>query len=77
MRKLKLDKTNIVSFLADIFKRRGAECYLGGKISTVEHMLQSAALSEVSGVSDELIAATLLHDVGHFTSEFGTYSPEE
>jgi len=49
----------------------------GGGIFTAEHMLQSAALSEVSGVSDELIAATLLHDVGHFTSEFGTYSPEE
>ena len=27
--------------------------------------------------SDELVAAALLHDIGHFTSEFGTYSPDD
>lgn len=35
-----------------------------------EHMLQSARLAEESGASDELIAAALLHDIGHSTNEF-------
>ena len=26
---------------------------------------------------DELVAAALLHDIGHYTSEFGTYSPDD
>jgi predicted HD phosphohydrolase len=48
----------------------------GGKIST-ERMLQSAAWPEVSCTTYELIAATLLHYVGHLTCEFGTYLPED
>ena len=36
-------------------------------------MLQGATLADVSGASDELIVATLLHDVGHFTSKFRAY----
>ena len=27
--------------------------------------------------ADALVAAALLHDIGHFTSEFGTYSPDD
>ena len=77
MTELTLDKSNIVDFLEDIFKRRGSENYLGEKVSMAEHMLQGAALAEASGASDQLVAAILLHDVGHFTSEFGPYSPED
>ena len=77
MCELKLGKSNIVAFLGDIFERRGAENYLGEKIPMAEYMLQGAALAEAKGASDELIAAILLHDVGHFTSEFGAYSPDD
>ena len=31
-----------------------------------EHMLQAAALAQRAGEPDELVAAALLHDVGHF-----------
>jgi phosphonate degradation associated HDIG domain protein len=72
-----LDRTTIVPFLADIFERRGAEEYLGEPVSMAEHMLQGAKLAEEAGASDALVAAALLHDVGHYTSEFGTYSPED
>jgi len=77
MTDLKLDKNTIVAFLADIFERRGAENYLGEQVTVTEHMLQGAALAEQDGADDELIAAALLHDIGHFTSEFGTYAPTD
>jgi phosphonate degradation associated HDIG domain protein len=72
-----LDTKTIVPFLADIFERRGAEEYLGEPVSMAEHMLQSAWFAEQAGAGDELVAAALLHDVGHFTSEFGAYSPQD
>jgi len=67
----------IVDHLADIFARRGAEEYLGEPVSMAEHMLQGASLAEAEGAGDELIAAALLHDIGHFTSEFGAYHPSD
>jgi phosphonate degradation associated HDIG domain protein len=72
-----LDRETIVPFLANIFERRGAEEYLGEPVTIAEHMLQSASFAESEGASDELVAAALLHDIGHFTSEFGTYSPDD
>ncbi len=67
----------IVAFLADIFARCGAEDYLGEAVTMAEHMLQGAALAEAEGAGDELVAAALLHDIGHFTSEFGAYHPSD
>lgn len=69
-----LTADNIVAFLADIFERRGQEEYLGEPVTMAEHMLQGAHFAEVAGESEAVIVATLLHDVGHFTSEFGTFS---
>jgi len=61
---------NIVAFLGDIFERRGADSYLGEEVTMSEHMLQSAMLAEAAGAGDDLIAAALLHDIGHYTNEF-------
>jgi phosphonate degradation associated HDIG domain protein len=72
-----LDRQSIVPFLAEIFERRGAETYLGEPVTMAEHMLQGAWLAEKEGASEELVAAALLHDIGHYTSEFGTYSPDD
>lgn len=72
-----LDRTSIVPFLADIFERRGAEEYLGEPVTMAEHMLQGAWFAELEDASDELVAAALLRDVGHFTSEFGAYSSDD
>jgi [1-hydroxy-2-(trimethylamino)ethyl]phosphonate dioxygenase len=66
----KLDKHNIVDFIADIFARRGAEEYLGEEVSISEHMFQAGHLAEAEGASEEIIVAALLHDIGHFTNEF-------
>ncbi len=72
-----LNAGNIVEFIADIFERRGAESYLGEPVTMSEHMLQGAWLAEQDGAPEELVAAALLHDIGHYTSEFGTYSPDD
>ena len=72
-----LNTGNIVAFIADIFERRGAESYLGEPVTMSEHMLQGAWLAEQDGAPEELVAAALLHDIGHYTSEFGTYSPDD
>ena len=65
-----LSKETIVAFIGDIFERRGAESYLGEQVTMSEHMLQGAELAELAGGSDEIIAAALLHDIGHYTNEF-------
>lgn len=66
-----LTARTIVPFIADIFERRGAESYLGEAVTMSEHMLQSAALAEAAGADEALVAAALLHDIGHYTNEFG------
>lgn len=72
-----LTRDTIVAFLADIFERRGGEEYLGEPVTMAQHMLQGATFAEAKGCSEQIIVAALLHDIGHFTSEFGTYSPDD
>lgn len=66
-----LSRDTIVAFLADIVDRRGAESYLGEPVTIAQHMLQAAHLAEAEGAGEELVAAALLHDIGHYTGEFG------
>lgn len=69
-----LGPQTIVAFIADIFERRGADSYLGEPVTMSQHMLQGAALAEAENASEDLVAAALLHDIGHYTSEFGPMS---
>jgi len=69
-----LSPQNIVAFLADLFERRGGEEYLGEPVTMAAHMLQGATLAERAGQPELIIVAALLHDIGHFTSEFGTFA---
>jgi len=66
----RLTADNIVAFLGDIFARRGAESYLGERVTMSEHMLQAALFAQAAGASEELVVAALLHDIGHYTNEF-------
>lgn len=50
--------------IADLYARWGDEHY-DEALSQRDHALQTAALAEADGASDELIVAALLHDVGH------------
>ncbi len=47
-----------------LYERFGADPY-DEEISQLDHALQTAALAVAEGASDELVAAALLHDVGH------------
>jgi phosphonate degradation associated HDIG domain protein len=71
-----INRETIVGFIADIFERRGADSYLGEPVTMSQHMLQGAVLAERDNASEELVAAALLHDIGHYTSEFGPLSDE-
>lgn len=51
--------------ITTLFQTRGAAQYGGEAISQLQHALQCAHLAERSGASPELVAAALLHDLGH------------
>jgi len=72
-----LTPKNIVAFIGDIFERCGNEEYLGEPVSMAEHMLQGATIAQSNGQEEEIIVGALLHDIGHFTSEFGTFSMDD
>lgn len=72
-----LTRGNIVAFLGGIFDRRGDEEYLGELVTMAEHMLQGATIAEQNGQDEIIIVSALLHDIGHFTSEFGTFTMQD
>jgi phosphonate degradation associated HDIG domain protein len=61
----------VTALIRDILVRRGSESYLGEAVSMSEHMLQSAWIAEQAGETNSVVVAALLHDIGHYTSEFG------
>ncbi len=65
-----LNSETIVDVIADIFERRGAESYLGEDVTMSEHMLQAAHCAQQAGANEDMVAAALLHDIGHYTGEF-------
>jgi gamma-butyrobetaine dioxygenase len=56
-----------VQLIRELFDSEGAAEYLGEPVTQAGHMLQAAHLAQRAGASDALVAAALLHDVGHFT----------
>lgn len=56
-----------VQLIAELFASEGAADYLGEAVTQAAHMLQAATLAQGDGADPELVAAALLHDVGHFT----------
>ncbi len=56
---------NIVDEICDLFATKGHAAYVGEPVSQLEHALQTAYHAERSGASDALVAAALLHDIGH------------
>jgi phosphonate degradation associated HDIG domain protein len=54
-----------VDAIAELFASEGAADYLGEPVTVAEHLLQAGALAQTAGAAPALVAAALLHDVGH------------
>src|SRR6266496_6736212 len=54
-----------------LFDAKGDRMYAGEPVTQLEHALQTAALAESSGADASLIAASLLHDLGHLINDQG------
>lgn len=60
----------------ELFRQRGGSQYGGEAVSQLEHALQVATLAEASGATSALIAAALLHDIGHLLHDLPDDAPE-
>jgi gamma-butyrobetaine dioxygenase len=54
-----------VGEIAELFCSAGARDYLGEPVTVAAHLLQAGVLAEAAGAPPALVAAALLHDVGH------------
>lgn len=48
-----------------LYAGRGSAAYFGEAVSMTEHGLQAAHFAELAGARDAVVAAALLHDIGH------------
>jgi gamma-butyrobetaine dioxygenase len=60
--------------LAPLLSSQGGRAYFGEVVSVATHMLQAGALAERSCAADAVVAAALLHDVGHILGPESTTS---
>jgi phosphonate degradation associated HDIG domain protein len=61
----------------ELFRLRGDSEYGGEAVTQLEHALQAATFAEREGASAQLIAAALLHDVGHLLHELPADAPDQ
>ena len=54
-----------VDLIFDLFKKRGAIEYFGEAVSQCEHALETAFFAVKDQADETLVAAALLHDIGH------------
>jgi gamma-butyrobetaine dioxygenase len=58
-----------VETIGELFAGPGAQAYLGEPVTIGAHMLQAGALAEAAAADSPLVAAALLHDIGHLRHE--------
>lgn len=68
---------NIVDEVIRLFASRGSEMYGGEPVTQLEHALQAATLAQQSGESDTLVAAALVHDIGHLVHDLPENAAEQ
>jgi len=62
--------------LREMFRKRGGSQYGGEAVTQEEHALQAALLAEQAGAAPPLVAAALLHDVGHLLHDLPEDAPD-
>ena len=60
---------SVVDEILSIYAARGEGAYFGERVSMREHGLQAAHFAERDGAPPMLVAAALLHDIGHLIVE--------
>jgi phosphonate degradation associated HDIG domain protein len=60
-----------IADICELFESKGGRAYSGEPVSQLEHALQTAWFAEQAGASPEMIAACLLHDLGHLLNDLG------
>lgn len=68
---------NIVDEVVRLFASRGSEMYGGEPVTQLEHALQAATLAQAGGESDTLVAAALVHDIGHLVHDLPEDAAEQ
>jgi phosphonate degradation associated HDIG domain protein len=59
-----------------MFQQRGNSRYGGEAVTQLQHALQAATFAENTGASPALIAAALLHDIGHLLHDLPEDAPD-
>lgn len=68
---------DILATIQDMLERRADGAYGLHDVTQRQHALQAAWLAERDGHPDALVAAALLHDVGHLVHDLGENPAEE
>jgi phosphonate degradation associated HDIG domain protein len=71
-----MDHHPVTHEVLQLFQRHGGSRYGGENVSQLEHALQAAYSAEQEGAPATLIAAALLHDVGHLLHDLPADAPD-
>jgi [1-hydroxy-2-(trimethylamino)ethyl]phosphonate dioxygenase len=66
----------ITTQIIQLFNERGGSMYGGEAVTQLQHALQAATFAEQAGASSALIAASLLHDIGHLLHDLPDDAPD-
>jgi phosphonate degradation associated HDIG domain protein len=61
----------------ELFHQHGGSRYGGENVSQLEHALQAAYFAEQEGAPSMLIAAALVHDIGHLLHDLPADAPDQ
>jgi predicted HD phosphohydrolase len=64
-----------ITAICELLESRGSEPLERSPVTLLQHALQTAWLAETTGASASLVAACLLHDLGHLFAESGDARP--
>jgi [1-hydroxy-2-(trimethylamino)ethyl]phosphonate dioxygenase len=62
------DNQDPIERILDLMAQLGADRYGGEEVTQLAHALQCATFAQASGADDSLVAAALLHDIGHLVN---------
>lgn len=69
--------TDPVEMVLGLFRTRGKRAYGGEMVTQEAHALQAAACAMADAADELLVAAALLHDIGHLLHELPDDAPEK